>query len=517
MFLKNAFHKMKSETRHSLSQDIIRNIAFSFLAQLWMIVILFLSMPFIVHKLDVNLYGIYTFIGVIIGYFSFLNLGLGTALTKYISQCLSNKEEDKIRKAFWSCLIAYVFLGILGTVTIFACANILVERLLKIPNDLLVISILVIKLGSIGFLFSMVHGQLTGVIQALARFDILNRMTVIFGTLQVFIIVGLLRLGYSLKEIVMAGLVIQAINIYVYWVYTKKLLPFLIKPSWDSQSLVQLLRFGKFITISAVVSPILLNIEKIFLTSLRSISSLTYYVIPFSLIDRLTFMRSSVSAVLFPAFSYFQDSKSEGPSQDLLYRSTLFLFFIYLFFVCFFISFGSSFLTIWMGPEFAQKSTNILAVLSIAILISAMLAPSYVALQGMDRPHLTAIFHVIETIIYIPLSFMLIFKFGGLGAAIACLIRISLDAILLHKASCDLFGTPITVWYRRLIYKGFPPLVVCALSFWLLKSLNLYFLSLSNMCGILLILILYSYTVWHWGLDNISRDKTVEFLTSFYR
>jgi hypothetical protein len=48
-----------------------------------------------------------------------------------------------------------------------------------------------------------------------------------------------------------------------------------MKPAWDTEILVHLLKFGGFVTISAVVGPILTNIEKIFLTSLRSISALT--------------------------------------------------------------------------------------------------------------------------------------------------------------------------------------------------------------------------------------------------
>jgi O-antigen/teichoic acid export membrane protein len=292
----------------------------------------------------------------------------------------------------------------------------------------------------------------------------------------------------------------------------KKILPFISRPVWDKSYVVSLFKFGGFVTISGVLGPSLLNIEKLFLTSLRPISSLTYYSVPFGLMDKLTIIRSSFSAVLFPTFSSLQDSGDKNINRELHQRSALYILFLYSFFVLFFIIFGRQFLAAWIGNNFAFNSSRILAILSLAGLINALAVPSMNALQGLNRPHIPALFHVIETILYIPCAYLFIWRFGGTGAALAWFLRVLLDTILLNQASCKLFGERIFVWYARLFYKGFIPVSVSGLALFGLRNFNLRFFSFVNIFGILLVFILYSCIVWKWGLDDFARLKAKQFL-----
>jgi O-antigen/teichoic acid export membrane protein len=446
-----------------------------------------------------------------------LELGLGFASLQYISEYLVHKDEDKIRKAFWSCLLAYIFLGLVGTGLIYFSAYILIKNFLKIPSELKAISVFYLKLGSVGFLTSRLIGAMSIVVRALGRFDMLNRLEITINTLQIIIMVIILKLGFSLKEIIISSIVIQAIGIYIYWIITKNLLPFLSIVSWDTETLIKLFKFGGFVTISVFLSPILTNIEKIFLTGLRPISDLTYYSIPYSLIYKLLLIPSAVSAVIFPLFSYFQGFNKKTINKELHYRSTLYILLILIFFISFFIVFGRPFLALWIGNDFAEKSTVTLVILSVAAMVNAMSYPSISLLYGAKKPKLVAIFNIIEVIIHIPLSYVFIYYFGGPGAAIAWFLRVSLDTILVNRASCFLLGERLLVWYKKIFCRGFPCLVLCSSLFYLLKSFDLYLFSPSNISGILAIFIFYVYLVWKWGLDNVARIKILEFAKNIYR
>jgi O-antigen/teichoic acid export membrane protein len=502
----------KPNTEQTLSHRLIKNVIWNFVGQLWMVLIGFFATPYIVRTLNVNFYGIYTLVWIIIGYFSFLQFGLGTAAVKYIAQYFANGQEEKIRRTFWACLIIYSLMGIVGTGAIAFLSRFIVERILKIPQELIGTVIFVIRLGSLGFLISMILGVVSGVIAAVGRFDILNLRGIILGTLQIGLTVFLLSMGLSLKEVIISNLLVDALGIYVLWILVKKILPFISRPVWDKSYVVSLFKFGGFVTISGVLGPSLLNIEKLFLTSLRPISSLTYYSVPFGLMDKLTIIRSSFSAVLFPTFSSLQDSGDKNINRELHQRSALYILFLYSFFVLFFIIFGRQFLAAWIGNNFAFNSSRILAILSLAGLINALAVPSMNALQGLNRPHIPALFHVIETILYIPCAYLFIWRFGGTGAALAWFLRVLLDTILLNQASCKLFGERIFVWYARLFYKGFIPVSVSGLALFGLRNFNLRFFSFVNIFGILLVFILYSCIVWKWGLDDFARLKAKQFL-----
>ena len=153
-------------------------------------------------------------------------------------------------------------------------------------------------------------------------------------------------------------------------------------------------------------------------------------------------------------------------------------------------------------------------ILSLAGLINAIALPSFTALQSLGKPQLPAMFHVIEALFYIPASYIMIMKFGGVGAAAACLLRVILDALLLNTACCKILGERVLVWYARLVYRAFGPALLCGLLFWFLKSRSLPFLSVLNLGGIILIFALYAAAVWTWGLDSVAREDITEYLKS---
>ena len=161
--------------------------------------------------------------------------------------------------------------------------------------------------------------------------------------------------------------------------------------------------------------------------------------------------------MIFPAFSSLQAIGEDDMNRDLSYRSTLYLCFPYAFLALFFLFFGKSFIGAWMGGDFAERSSGILAVLAVAGFINASALPAFTALQGLGKPHIPAIFHVAELIIYLPVSYFCIRRFGGLGAAAAWLMRVSLDAILLSRALTGIFKISIWSWYGGILRRVLGP------------------------------------------------------------
>lgn len=169
----------------TLSHGLIKNVIWNFTGQIWMLSLGFFATPYIVRTMNVSLYGIYSLVWIIIGYFSFLQLGLGTAATKYIAQYFIAGENEKIRRTFWACLTIYLVMGLAGTGTIALSSRFIVERFLRIPAEFKDIAIDVIRLGSLGFLITLVMSVISGAIQAVGRFDVLNLRGIVFGSLQI--------------------------------------------------------------------------------------------------------------------------------------------------------------------------------------------------------------------------------------------------------------------------------------------------------------------------------------------
>lgn len=495
-------------------RSLIQSVLWNFFGNGWLLILAFFATPFIVHRLGVDFYGILALVGITVGYFAFLELGLGYAMVKYISQYVAQEEKGKIRKTFWSCMLVYFFIGSFGTIIIILSAPILVDKLFNIPQDSKEMALFALRFGAIGFLLSMLSGATSGVLRAIGRFDFLNRIGIVLGTIQTGLIVLLLAIGLSLREIIIATLLVQTLGIVIYFFFARKFLPYLKGPCWDTATFFNLLRFGGFVTISSFTGPILVNIEKIFLTALRPIAALTYYSVPYSITTRLSIIPSSLSAVLFPAFSFLNGSKDKRAIKELHYRGTLYILLLLGFPVLFFALFSRLFLTAWMGADFAMQSTDIMIILSFAILINALASPSFVAIQGLGKPSQPALFHVIETIIHIPVSYLLIRHLGGVGAAWAWFIRVSIDTILLQRASCRILGVNPLTWFRSLVFRGILPIVTCGLLLWSIKVFSISLLRPLTILGLFAILFIYFCIIWKYGLDDVDRDEIKGFLAN---
>ena len=497
----------------SPSNKIIENILWNFTGQGWLLILAFFTMPYIIHHLTVELYGIYILVSIVVDYFAFLQLGMGTASVKYISQYLAQDREQDIQLTFWSGVIAHVAMGVLGTLSIFIFADTLIDKFFTMSSHHKETALFALRVGSIGFLVSMLTGMVSSVMRATSRFDLVNRIGIIFGTLQIGSTVLLLHLDYSLKEIVTTNVVIQSGSLCFQWILVRKLLPCLSKFSLNIKTILHLLKFGGFVTISSVAGPILANIEKILLSSLRSVSALAYYSVPFSLVGRLAVIPSAFASVLFPAYSYYQESEKKEVNRQLHFRSTLYIFLILFFPVLFFMFYGYSFLSLWVGNDFAEYSSNILIILSLAGLVNAAAYPSTTALQGIGKPQLPAYFHLVETIIYMPAVYLLIKEYGGIGAAVAWLTRVLLDTVLLHHASCKFLGESLFEWYRSLLSRSIWPSAIGIFSFIILKIINFALVNPLNISGILLTGILYSFAVWKVSFDDITRARCTAVLS----
>ena len=60
------------------------------------IIVSFFMMPFLVHSLGNRWYGFWALAGSILGYYGLLDLGLSSAVTRFVSQAFGQKRHDEI-------------------------------------------------------------------------------------------------------------------------------------------------------------------------------------------------------------------------------------------------------------------------------------------------------------------------------------------------------------------------------------------------------------------------------------
>ena len=88
-------------------------------------------------------------------------------------------------------------------------------------------------------------------------------------------------------------------------------------------------------------------------------------------------------------------------------------------------------MTLWLGVEFADNSVFVLQWLIVGVFINSIAQIPFALVQGAGRPDLTAKMHLIELPFYLWTLWWLLGVYGIKGAAIAWVVRVGIDTLIL--------------------------------------------------------------------------------------
>ena len=493
----------------SLRRVLVSGVAFGFFSQIWIGLVAFAAIPYIVRHMGRDIYGIYALSGFVMGYFGFLELGLGGAATKYAAEAWGQGNRKLLAETISTATFMLAFCALAAVLAVGLCARWFVSGFLAVPEHFRDPAVWAIIISSVGFAFGILTGPAAGVLRSLGRFADLNIIAAVTATLQTASTVLLLSRGYSLSVVLCGIVIVQAASGVAQWALSLHLIPELKRWRWNPEVAWRLVRFGGWTSASGVLAPVLSNIEKIFLVRCSSFEQLTFYSVPASVTDRLGIVPSSFASVLFPSFSYLQ-GKDAARNQDLHDRGTAYVTLIYGFFAAFLIVLGKPFLAAWMGPEFAERSALILAILAAGGLINAAARPALNALLGMGKPHIPLYFYGFEIVFYVPTAYLMTKGWGLKGAALAWSLRVMLDAILLHAAVSFLLKES-AVLYLKIAATLAAVLVFPAAILVVVRLSGSPILSPLSILAVVGAMAVYARGAWSWGLDDAARKEIMEF------
>jgi O-antigen/teichoic acid export membrane protein len=178
----------------------------------------------------------------------------------------------------------------------------------------------------------------------------------------------------------------------------------------------------------------MVQMDRFLIGGLLSAAAVAYYTTPFELVTKYWFISNSVLGVMFPAFatSFVQD---RDRTSWIFGRSVKYVFLILFPLALGTIVLAHELLTLWLGADFARESTHVLQCLAVGVFLNGLAQVASALLQGVGRPDLTALLHVIELPFYLVSAWLLIRARGIEGAALAWTARTALDLALFLAAA----------------------------------------------------------------------------------
>lgn len=419
-----------------------RNAALNAAGQVLPLLLVLPLLPYVLRTLGTERFAILTLAWTVIGYFGFLDLGLGRAATQLIAALLGQNRRAEINRVVWSSLLIQTALGVAGAIIIAALAPVIARDVLRIADPLLRTETrTTLTFVALGLPLVLLSGTFSGVLEAHQRFDLMNLVRVPANLATIAIPAAGAMMDASLPAIVAGIVAARACALVCLAVLAGRVAGQLdpARPHW--LTLRRLLGFGGWLTVSLLAVPIVMYAERLLIGGMRSLTELAHYTVPFEIVARTAVIPSAIALTLFPAFSYAQHDA--GRVHELFRRPLRLLFLFQWPLLVLLWLFAGEILAAWMGDAVAAAGAPVLRLLAFSFFLNAFAHIALAGVQGLGRPDLKAKLDLVEVPAFLTLAVLLIPPFGIAGAAGAKLLITILDVAVLFAFAGRLSGRPL--------------------------------------------------------------------------
>lgn len=427
-----------SSTNHTSGHLLARNTLLNLTGMGTPLFAAIFSIPILVTTLGTERFGILTLAWMVIGYFSLFDLGLGRALTKLVAEKLGAGQEQAIPPLVWAAMSLMLVLGLTGALVVILISPWLTQSALKIPHALQEETLRSFYLLALSIPVVISTAGLRGILEAQQRFGMVNALRIPMGLLT--FLGPLLVLPFSRSLVVITAVLVafRAVAWLAHLLLCFKVMPTLCTSvSIRRQDIRPLLHLGGWMTITNIVGPLMVYLDRFLIGSMVSMAAVAYYVTPYEVVTKFLLIPGALVAVLFPAFSasLVSDQKHAAGLFQLGVKYTFLALFPLILAT---ITFAHEGLGMWLNSEFATNGTKVLQWLAIGVFLNSLANIPFAFIQSAGRPDITAKLHLIELPFYLLTIWSLLHTWGIVGAAIAWAVRAAIDAFALFLLASHL-------------------------------------------------------------------------------
>lgn len=433
---------------------LARNVFWNLLGTGAPLLVALFAIPRLIDGLGTARFGVLALGWMVVGYFSLFDLGIGRALTKLVAEKLGKEKNDEIPVLIWTGMSLMVVLGVLGAMVVALLSPWLVGKMLKIPPELQAETLMTFYLLAASVPIVIGSTGLRGVLEAHQRFGMVNAVRIPLGIFTFLGPLAVLPFSNSLVPMVTILVLNRLASWLAYAGFCLRVEPNLRQfVNVHRPVAIQLLNFGGWMTLTNVVGPLMVYLDRFVIGAMISMAAVAYYATPYEIITKLWIVPIGLMGVMFPAFAAVV-------GQDQAHATRLFAKTVNYIFLCLFpvilivVAFAHEGLELWLGGEFADNSGPVLQWLAVGVFINSLAQVPFGLLQSAGRPDLTAKLHLVELPFYLLLLWWMLDTYGIAGAAIAWVLRMAADGAFLFILANRLLSTRSPFTLRSILMAG---------------------------------------------------------------
>lgn len=449
---------MQLRVRH-----IARGVLSNWFATAATLAVGFFLAPFVVHRLGNVVYGVWILAISSVGYLNLLDLGMRSAVLRFVSKGHTTQDHQGASDALSAAL--WVRLQI-GALVLLLCGGLaaLFPLIFKVPSALALDAREAILIIGVTTAVNMSVGVFGGVLSALNRYDLQSYVTVTQLSIRVIGVVAVLLAGHGIVAIafceLLAALVGNAMLVFIARGIYPELRIRLTKPQWEI--LRNIWSYSVYAFLTTIAVQLIYQTDNLVVGAFVSASAVTFYAIGNSLCRYTQQIVGAMTMTFTPAASTYEAAGDTASLRSLYYNGTRATMAVSLPIVITLLTRGHSFIGLWMGPQYAQRSGTVLVILAAALLFSIQNTTAGAIAFGVAKHQTLAKWAIGEGIANLTLSIVLARWIGIYGVAIGTLVPSLVVNLVLWPCYVSRL---VDVSWVQVVRNVWGPVFLCAVPF----------------------------------------------------
>ncbi len=422
------------KTHEEKHQEVAGHTLWNLFGMIAPLVVALFAIPLLLKHLGEERFGVLGILGLLIGYLSVFDLGIGHAQAYLIADARARGNENMLPDLFQTSLWVIALLGLVLGGGLALSADYLTHSYLEVPAELNEEVRLAILCAAGAIPFAILAPCLIATLEAHREFRLVNLIRIPTSTSYLLAPLIVLPFSPTLPAVVLAMIAGRILECLAFAVFCLRRIPGTLSGfRFQGRLCKRLLSFGGWMTVTNILLPLMIHGDRFILGTL-GLAMVTFYITPAELIVRLLVLPRALVSVLFPNFTE-GFAKGHAGLPELTAHSIRLLLGAMVMAGSLLIPFGPWGLEVWLGEEFRLVSGTVLRWLTLGIVFLSLAYIPRFLIQSAGKPWITALLCIVEVPIYLTLAFTGVNLGGVIGIAIAWCIRCGYHMVTLYAVA----------------------------------------------------------------------------------
>lgn len=467
---------------------IAKGAVISYISIFLNIVISLVYTPWMINKIGVSDYGLYSLVGAFLSYF-LLDFGLAGTITRFVAKYRAESNEEKVSNMLGLTAKVYLILDSIIFLVLFVLyffltdifgGGLTAEELEKLK----VLYCIAGTFSILSFLFKPVSGAMMAY-----EFFVENKtldLLVRVGTV-IFIVIMLLLGGNVYHLVFITGFVGFGAALLRYAIFIRKSK---LKINWsyfEKAELIGLFSFSVWVLLVQLAQMFRISLIPTILGIFNNTTEISVFSVGANLQGMVFTISAALNGLFLPMVSRLVHSGDRKGIMSLMVQVGRIQLFVILLIFSGFCVFGQSFIQLWVGEIF-NSSYYVFLLLVFGYILALTMQIGMDLVYAENKIKHTAMRVLISSLIGLVLSVILAPKYGALGCAIATGFALLLTQVLYVLFFNNKMGLDMKNFFKKCHLRIMPLLVVYAVAAYVVSR----FFSIDNWFSLILSLVVYA-------------------------